>query len=48
MVLGSNGQPDARFPRLPDGLSRIDAPPVNKRLDELVPSPIHVFWHNKE
>ena len=48
IVFGPDGQPDARFPRLPNGPFRIDAPPVGKRHDELVPSPIHAFWHNQE
>ncbi|MBU3652805.1 MAG: acid phosphatase [Limnohabitans sp.] len=48
VVFGHDGKPDARFPRMPNGPFRIDAPPVNRRVDELVPSPIHVFWHNIE
>ena len=48
IVWGKDGKPDAAFPRLPNGPFRIDAPPVNRRLDELVPSPIHAFWHNQE
>jgi acid phosphatase len=48
VVFGSDGKPDARYPRMPNGPFRIDAPPVNRRHDEIVPSPIHVFWHNKE
>ena len=48
IVFGREGQPDARFPRLPNAPFRIDAPPVSKRLDELVPSPIHAFFHNQE
>ncbi|MDH4288431.1 MAG: acid phosphatase [Aquincola sp.] len=48
IVFGPDGQPDARFPRLPNGPFRIDAAPVGKRFDELVPSGIHAFWHNQE
>jgi len=48
VVFGSDGKPDARFPRLPNAPFRIDAAPVGKRHDELVPSPIHAFWHNQE
>ncbi len=48
LVFGSNGQPDPKYPRLPNGPFRIDAPPVGKRMDEHVPSPIHAFWHNQE
>ena len=48
IVFGSNGQPDARYPRMPNAPFQINAAPVNKRMDEVVPSPIHVFWHNQE
>ncbi|MFM2068060.1 MAG: hypothetical protein RLZZ584_2969 [Pseudomonadota bacterium] len=48
VVFNREGQPDARYPRLPNAPFRIDAAPVNKRMDELVPSPIHAFWHNQE
>ena len=48
VVFGHDGKPDARFPRMPNGPFRIDAPPVNKRLDEIVPSPIHAFFHNQQ
>jgi phospholipase C len=47
-VFGRDGQPDPAYPVLPNGPFRIDAAPVGKRLDELVPSPIHAFWHNQE
>ncbi|OYU96703.1 MAG: acid phosphatase [Burkholderiales bacterium PBB5] len=46
-VFGRDGKPDAAYPVLPNGPFRIDAAPVGKRLDELVPSPIHAFWHNQ-
>ncbi|HMC15077.1 MAG TPA: acid phosphatase [Albitalea sp.] len=48
IVFGSDGKPDPRFPRLPNRPFRIDAPPVNRTIDELVPSPIHAFFHNRE
>jgi phospholipase C len=48
VVFGPDGKPDARFPRLPNRPFRIDAPPVNRHIDELVPSPIHAFFHNQE
>jgi phospholipase C len=48
VVFGRDGKPLAGYPRLPNGPFRIDAPPVNKRLDEIVPSGIHAFWHNQE
>jgi phospholipase C len=45
----SGGKPDARYPQdLPNGPFQINAPPVNARFDEVVPSPIHNFWHNQE
>jgi phospholipase C len=47
-VFGHDGKPDARFPVLPNAPFRIDAPPVSKRTDEIVPSPIHAFFHNQE
>ena len=43
------GKPDARFPQaLPNGPFRIDAPPVNGRLDQVLPSPIHAYYQNRE
>ena len=48
-VWGAGGKADARFPeRLPNGPFRIDAPPVAKSLDQVLPSPIHAFWQNQE
>ena len=44
-----NGKPSEAFPRdLPNGPFRIDAPPVSRRLDELLPSPIHSYYQNRE
>ncbi len=48
IVFGHDGKPDARFPRMPNKPFRIDAPPMNRMIDEIVPSPIHVFFHNQE
>jgi phospholipase C len=42
------GKPDPRFPSLPNGPFRIDAPPINLTKDKLVPSPVHAFYHNAE
>jgi acid phosphatase len=40
---------DPRYPlSLPNGPFRIDAPPINARIDQIVPSPIHNYWHNIE
>jgi acid phosphatase len=43
------GKPDPAYPTkgLPNGPFRIDAPPVSRRIDEVVPSPIHAYWHNR-
>ena len=46
-IFGSGGKPDPRFPRLPNEPFRIDAPPINVRLDQLAPSPIHAFYHHQ-
>jgi phospholipase C len=44
-----HGKPDPRFPRnLPNGPFRLDAPPVDWRLDLVGPSPIHNYWQNIE
>ncbi len=48
LVFGRDGLPDPAYPRLPNAPFRIDLPPVAKRFDEIVPSPIHAFWHNQE
>src|SRR2546425_2702290 len=48
-VFTPQGKPDERFPRqLPNGPFRIDAPPLDRRWDELLPSPIHAYYQNRE
>ncbi len=48
-VYTPQGKPDPRFPQaLPNGPFRIDAPPVNARTDQIVPSPIHNYYQNIE
>ncbi|MBK4733447.1 acid phosphatase [Noviherbaspirillum pedocola] len=48
-VYTAQGKPDARYPAgLPNGPFRIDAPPVNARIDQVVPSPIHNYYQNIE
>jgi len=43
------GKPSAAFPdNLPNGPFRIDQPPVSRRLDEMLPSPIHAYYQNRE
>jgi acid phosphatase len=45
----TGGKPDPKYPAsMPNGPFRIDAPPVNARIDQIVPSPIHNYWHNIE
>ena len=45
-----HGKPSARFPteRLPNGPFRIDAPPINGSLNEVLPSPWHLYYENRE
>jgi phospholipase C len=45
----AGSKPDPRYPaELPNGPFQINAPPTNARFDQVVPSPIHNFWHNQE
>jgi phospholipase C len=48
IVFAADGKPDPRFPRVPNKPFRIDAPPMNKMISEIVPSPIHAYYHNIE
>ena len=48
IVFGADGKPDPRFPRMPNKPFRIDAPPMNRMISEIVPSPIHAYFHNIE
>lgn len=48
VTFGNDGKPDPRFPQMPNGPFRIDAAPINLRLDQVGPSPIHAFYHNQE
>jgi acid phosphatase len=48
MLFGADGRPDPRFPRLPNRPFRIDAPPVGRGADQLVPDPTHEFYQNQE
>jgi acid phosphatase len=48
-VYTEKGSPDPRFPTaLPNGPFRIDAPPVDRRLDEILPEPVHSFYRHRE
>ena len=43
------GKPDPGYPKsMPNAPFRIDMPPVNKRFDERVPSPVHTYWRHIE
>ena len=43
------GKASDKFPNaLPNGPFRIDAPPVNRQFGEVLPSPIHNYYHNRE
>ncbi|HEV8517359.1 MAG TPA: alkaline phosphatase family protein, partial [Burkholderiales bacterium] len=46
----SAGKPVAKFPTkgLPNGPFRIDAPPINGRFDEVLLSPWHLYYQNRE
>ena len=46
----AHGRPDARYPigGMPNGPFRIDAPPINGRLDAVLPSPWHLYYQNRE
>ncbi len=45
-----HGKASARFAteKLPNGPFRIDAPPINGRMDEVLPSPWHLYYQNME
>ena len=45
-----HGKPSPRFAteKLPNGPFRIDAPPINGRMDEVLPSPWHLYYQNRE
>lgn len=47
-IFGADGKPDARFPRMPNGPFRIDAPPIDMPQSRIIPSPIHAFYHHQE
>lgn len=48
LVLFDHGVPDPTLPRLPNKPFRIDAPPIDRPITEMAPSPIHAFFHNQE
>src|SRR5258706_2601882 len=46
----SGGKPNPKYPTagMPNGPFRIDAPPINGRFDEVLPSPWHLYYQNRE
>ena len=44
----STGRADLPTAGLPNGPFRIDAPPVNRKWNELLPNPIHAYFHHRE
>jgi acid phosphatase len=47
-VWGHDGKPDPKLPRLPNAPFRIDLPPVERRADKVLISPIHAYYHSIE
>ncbi len=48
LVVFDHGKPAEGYPQLPNAPFAIDGPPLNKSPDQVLPSPIHAFYHNKE
>lgn len=48
LTVWKGNAPDERFPKLPNGPFRIDADPINAKLSDVLPSPIHAYYHNAE
>jgi acid phosphatase len=48
LTVFDKGKPDERFPQLPNGPFAIEQAPVNMSAGQLLPNPIHAFYHNKE
>ena len=46
----THGKPDPRLPArgMANGPFRVDAPPINGRLDEVLPSPWRLYYQNRE
>src|SRR5690349_11257397 len=42
------GKVDERFPRMPNKPFAIEEAPVSQSAAQILPSPIHAFYHNKE
>ena len=48
VTFASDGKPDPSYPRMPNAPFRIDQPPVNRSISQIVPSPTHAFYNNQE
>src|SRR5690242_768558 len=48
VIFDAKGKPDPRFPQMPNGPFQIDAAPIDRAADMILPSPIHAFYHNQE
>jgi hypothetical protein len=48
VVFGPDGKPDPKYPRMPNALFRIDAPPVSRAPTQIVPNPTHLYYQNQE
>src|SRR5215216_1211538 len=47
-IFGSDGKPDPRFERVPNGPFLINSSAMKMAPDKIAPSPIHAFFHNQE
>ena len=48
LTVWKDGKPDPRFARMPNGPFRIELPPPAQVEQEVLPSPIHAYFHNIE
>jgi acid phosphatase len=48
LTVFDHGKPDEKFPLLPNGPFAIEQSPVNRTAWQVLPSPIHAFYHNRE
>ena len=48
IIFDHHGDPDPAFPIMPNTPFRIDAQPIGRTISQLVPSPVHAFFQNKE
>jgi acid phosphatase len=48
LTVFDHGKPAENYPKLPNAPFAIDKPPLSKTPGQVLPSPIHAFYHNKE